>query len=297
MRICSRILMLAAFLAVGHACLAQRVTINGRGGRGMGQLMQVWDEVQVLSRLVPLQLTDAQLSAMLQAYEQVPAGEPDEGLKKLLELKGRLLQGQPMVAADQAALREIFQGGQRRPGERNQPAPPEPAPQLSPLGQALWQLLTPDQQGILLGAPQGGGANNQKVRRDEARKFVDKLAPLRQVEEAAWPERRAALASALALAAGPAGSPQRQNSMQLFADFLDRVRQMPEADFLSKAPELAAELEALLPPGSSLTLVGAQLNPALVVQALEQSLLHFRARYLLQEVQQARRQPAPAPAP
>lgn len=300
MRRTARISLLLASLLVTGMCLAQGPGQRGFNRmRGGSQLMYLMEDIQVLNRLVGLQLTDAQISDLLAAYGKIPAygpdEQPDERLTKLQELRARLLAGNVIMAGDMVALRDIFRGPQRGPGGQGgqggnqRPDAPDRGPQtLSPLGQAIWALLTPAQQEVLLSGVQGPAANGQKVERAQAADFIKKLGALRQLDEAVWPTKREAMAEALASGAGAPGSPERNNRKQLFVDFLDRLRRMSDADFAQKGDELAAELEALAPPGTALSVVWAQLEPAVIVVAMEQSFLHWRGQALLVEIQQAR---------
>jgi len=115
---------------------------------------------------------------------------------------------------------------------------------------------------------------------------------IRATDEAAWPAKRDALADALAAGAGEAGSQARKDKEAMFAEFLDSLRKMPEADFEQKKQELAAGLEALVPPGTPLGLVYGLIDPAVAVQAMDRSFLHYKAQGLLKEMQAARQKPA-----
>jgi hypothetical protein len=112
------------------------------------------------------------------------------------------------------------------------------------------------------------------------------------VDEAAWPTKRDAWAEAMAATAGAAGSQERTNKRAIYVDFLDRMYQVPGAEFEQKKQELAASLEALVPDGNSLALVYAQLDSGAVVRAMDASFLGYKAQGLLKEIQAARPKPA-----
>jgi len=250
-----RVLIVGACLCLAGACLAQpqgggqggRGGRGGQGGpgggfmRGGGELMSLMEDVRLLNALVSLQLTDAQLTDVLAAYDKIPAEPDDERVAKLRELRQRLVQGTPLADADWQALRDMFQRGRGQQGQ--QQGPPAQATTLSPLGQAIWALLTDRQRAILLasaqGGPRGGGANAQGADRNQTMDLLTKLnTAIRATDEAAWPAKRDALADALAAGAGEAGSQARKDKAAMFAEFLDSLRKMPEADFEQKKAAL-----------------------------------------------------------
>jgi len=298
------VLLLLAFLPA--LCLAQR-GLGGRFQRGGTRAMQLIEEIYVLQRLVPLQLTDAQLDETAQLYAKYPAGaEPDqaEAIVKLQAIKQRLLGGTPLVATDQATIRDLMRQTlqSRRPDANTPPPPPGAAvpgaappglalPQdtaLSPLEQALWDLLDPGQKAILLGDVRGPAANGQKVDAALGKQAMKQIARLLPLDDQQWPGARDKLAAALAAGAGEPKSPQVDNCRQLFVDYLDRLHKMPPTDFANRQDELVAELLALLPPKTNLVVAMATYDPALIHDAMSSSLLSPRAPELLQQMKAAR---------
>jgi len=254
-------------------------------GRGGGQTQSVIEDIFILNRIVTLQLTDEQVTSILDAYAKNPV--VDDRVTKLLAIRQSLVQGNALTDADLNALRGVFQRG--GPGQQ-----PAAANTLSPLGQAIWGLLTEKQQAMVLAGGQGPGGSAQPWDRNRTLDFLTRLnTAMDGVDEAAWPAKRDAWAEAMAATAGAAGSPERANKKAIYVDFLDRMYQVPGADFEAKKQELAAGLEALVPDGNSLALIYAQLDPAGVVRAMDSSFLSYKAQGLLREIQAARAKPAP----
>lgn len=255
-----------------------------------GQLTRLVEDVMVLQRLVPLQLTEAQIVKLLETYEKVndgPAEGPEaEALAKLREMKQRLLEGTLPVAADAVILRDTL----RAPRAAAAPRLPE-VMALSPLAQAVWDILTPEQQAVLMGAPAGAQANAQRAPREAGRHIIERLGKMRQLDETTWLAERDRLAAAIATSAGPPDSPARQNVREMMADFLNRLKGMDQATFERTREELAAEITALLPAGINVHVVIALTDPAAAQRALDAGLLHYRAPELLHEMQAARARP------
>jgi len=253
--------------------------------------MQLVSEIFILQRIVPLQLTDAQLAGLLKLYaEDTPAdgAEEQEAIAKLQQVKQRLLAGTPLVATDLATVRDAMRQGLR--GRRNNdgpPAPPAPT-ELSALEQAAWALLDTEQKAVLLGDVRGPAANNQKADVAVSKRAIAVIAEMLQLEDARWTAARDKLTAALAAGAGEPNSAAVTNSRQLFRDFFDRLRKMPPADFAKRQDELAAELLALLPPQTNLIVALAEYDTKLIHGAMSASLLHPRTPELLRQMQAAR---------
>ena len=289
------LLILGALLPA--LCQAQG-TWNMRGANT--RALQLFDDITLLQRIVPLQLTDAQLDAALKLYEQHPldvAPDPEEAaaIQKLEEMKQRLLAGTALVATDQNALRELVRQTMRGRGRRADGTPAAPgtpavaAPEpLSPLEEAVWDLLSQTQKAALLGDIRQAAANNQKADQVLGQRVIQTVGGMLKLEDPQWLAARDRLATALAAPAGAADSPARNNCRQLFVDFLDRVRKMPQPDFTTRQDELAAELLALVPPGASLIVALAEYDTGLIHSALGGSFLNPRVPALLAEMKAAR---------
>lgn len=288
------------FVSLGLAFLpvlgfAQREIQIFRGAFGRGTLeMQLLEEITVLQRLVPLQLTEAQIEQMLAAYAQHPASsEQAEIIARLQEIKQQLLSGERLVAADLANLRELARTAlqERRRLLGQAPAAPATAPPseaLSPLEQALWNLLTVPQRAVLLGDVRGAAANNQKADQQLSRRALQLIGQMLPYEEAKWQQARDKLIAALIAGVGAENSPERDNARQLFVEFFERLRRMKQAEFAQRQEELAAELLALLPPQTNLAVALAEYNPQLIKEAMARSLTHPRAPDLLRQIREAR---------
>lgn len=283
------ILLLAVLPAL---CVAQKPQRAQRAGGTLA--MQLIEEIYVLQRLVPLQLTDRQLDDLAALYARHPASgesEQAEAIAKLQGIKQRLIGGTPLVATDQATIRDLMrQAALGRRNDANTPpglAPP-PDTALSPLEQALWELLDTSQKAVLLGDVRGPAANNQKADTVLGKQAIKQIARLLPLEDPRWTGARDKLAAALAASAGEPNSPQVGTARGLFVDFLDRLRKMPPTEFAKRQDELVAELLALLPPKTNLLVALATYDTALIHDAMSASLLSPRAPELLQQIKAAR---------
>lgn len=273
------------------ACLAQR---EGRAFRGVdGPAAGLYEDIMVLYRLAPLKLTGAQVEQLLAVYASQPAPEADgteEIIAKLQEIKQRLLAGDQAVAADvngaRNLLRDLMQLRRRNGDAPAATRPAEPLA-LTPLEQALWEVLTVPQRAILLGDVRGPQANNQRADQLLGQRAVAQIEQMLQLDDAKFMAARDRFAGVLSAAAGPADSAQRANCRKMFVELLDRVRQMPPADFAARQAELAAELLALLPPGTNLAVALAEYDVRLIHGALAGTLTHPRAPGLLAELKAA----------
>ena len=276
-------------LLLPTVCLAQGGFFRSRGG---SQLSSLFEDIYVLQQLDTLALTDAQITDALALYGKYPVEVPPE-LKpladKLAEMRARLLTGTPLPAGDLGALFDEYRRSlqQQRAGAPGQAQGFQPV-QLSPLGAALWGLLTQSQQAALLGDVRQPAMNNQQSDRASAIRAMKQIGKLRGSDDPTWATTRAALADVLSAAAGAPDSPARKNSRAMFLDFLGRLRTMSDADFANKQGELVTELTALMPPGASITVAMATFDPRAIPDALANSLLSPRAPALLQELRAAR---------
>jgi hypothetical protein len=263
---------------------------------GNAQVAQLAEEVWLLQRINTIGLSAEQLKSALALCKQYPPEIPAEQkpiIEKLTQTRQRLLTGVPLSDAE---LQQVFQSYrgmmQRRGREQNQTPEPPPAPaEVTPLAHSLWSLLTVTQKAALLGDVRGAAANNQKFDKIASDRALSTIGKLKETDNTTWAASQTALATALSAAAGAEGTPQRENSRRMFADFLDRIRKMPITEFGARLDELAAELLALMPPGGSLTVAMAEANPAQMQGALAATLLHPRAPQLLQELLASKPEP------
>lgn len=288
------ILLLSLTFAIPSLCFAQ----NQGWMRSMGnaQVAQLAEEVWLLQRINTIELTSDQLKSALELYKQYPPELPAEQrpiMDKLTQTRQRLLTGTPLSDAELQQVFQVYREAMQRRGrgQEQQPAPPPAAVELTALGKSLWSLLTITQKASLLGDVRQAAANNQKFDKVAADRALKTISGLREADDATWAISRAALANGLSSAAGADGTPQRENSRAMFGEFLDRIRKMPPTAFAAKQDELSAELTALMPPGSSLTVAMAEVNPGQIQRALAGTLLHPRAPQLLQELLASKPEP------
>ncbi|MEN6301411.1 MAG: hypothetical protein ABFD96_01725 [Armatimonadia bacterium] len=283
----SVILLTGIVLALLLPLAAQAQDGPMRGWRGRGgnsRAAALFEDIMLLQRLAPLQLTDAQLDAIAAAYQKQPqvAAEQTGPLAELAEIKRRLLAGNPAVAADQQALRQIMQKLQRAP----EPSATEPT--LSPLAVEIWGLLTQTQRAALLGDVRQAAANNQRADQQAALRAIKTLGQLRELDQTQWVASRDRIAQAFSENAGAPDTPARQNCQKMFVEFLDRFKTMSDVDFAAKQGELATELLALLPPGTNLTVAMATYDQRLLQNAMNMTFLNPRLPDLLKEMKAAR---------
>lgn len=280
------LLSIALLLAV--SCQAQDRGLRNRPP-GTGVAAQLLDDINVLQRLVPLKLTDEQLAAVLQVYENQPAEPEAESVQKMREMKQRLVGGTALVSSDLAILRGLAQralGVRRGEVQAGEPA----VERLTPLGQSIWDLLTMQQKASLLGEVSGPAADNQRAGRQVALRAVRAIGSWRGLDPAQWTAARDFVAKALAAPAGTPDTDAYRNAVRLYTEFLDRIKAMPDTDFARGQDELTAELQALVPLSGHLTVALAECTPRQIVGAMAVSFLAPTAPRLLKEIQAARAQ-------
>jgi len=257
------------------------------------RVMDAWMDIEILTRLIPLTLTDAQLQALAAVYQQFPHPPPDlakatEAAGKVEAFRLKLLAGGEMKPADMEGMGKMLQDVFKEFGD-NGMGDGKPTDGLSVEEKLVWAVLTPDQQGKLMssGGMMGGGPAG-----DVASRALSLLKRLRGMEDADWVKARDRLVELLAAQSGAEGTPARANAKQMFLDFLNRVRGMTEADFAAKQKELGAEAATLIPQGANLSAVMLEFDPTPIHMMLAMTLLNNRAPALLQELQTARAKPA-----
>lgn len=249
----------------------------------MARALSAIMDVELLSKIAPLKLTDSQLQALAALYEQYGFKTPDlatarAAADQVEAVRQRLIVGEQFKPFEEQALQQALQTAFTQfagPGAEWG----KPVTELKPEEKLAWGLLTPEQQGTLV-----GGGNPQEA----SMRAMQIIAQSRAAEEEAWVQTRDRLAASLSAAAGADGTPARENSRRMFLDFLNRIRDMTPADFAAKQAELSGELTALLPPGTNLAAALSIVDLASIRQALWQSLLNPRAPGLLKEMEAAR---------
>lgn len=197
-------------------------------------------EVNILSRLVPLQLTDDQIDRILAACDQAALAQQatlnsDAG-RALQTLRAQLLQGQMPTLAAMEGLRLLYRDIQQASA----------SPGSADLFKALEDILTPKQMALL--ATQGpGGLAGDKARRYAAEQVIDHLGPYLEVTDDEWPDVSSRLAASLA--SGVLDPDRRPDVAADIAQFLDRLRATDSPTRNMRHEELVEELCALLPDG------------------------------------------------
>lgn len=242
-------------------------------------------DMQVLGVVLPLQLTTQQLQALAAVYKQYPRPEPDlapaeQALKLLRQFRARMIAGTTteIGPADQQALENAFTTAFGEFEPRHDAG--TKVTTLSAEEKLVWALLTEAQKGRLWGI----GVNSQAA----AEKALQVIGELRGKDAAEWAGSRDKLAACLSAAAGPEGSAARGNSRQMFMDFLNRIRNMTDADFANKHKELVAAFLDLLPPGTNLIQLAGEFDPSSIHQMLQFALLGARSAGIVQEMLAAR---------
>jgi len=273
-------------LLLASACGAQEAE-HGQLMAHLARVFDIWRDIEILGRLELLALTAAQLQTVAAVHQAHPLPGPDmklivEAVDKTEAFRQQLLGGKDMKPADQEALGRLTQAAFEQFGDRGGPDG-KPVTDLSAEEKLVWAVLTPEQQGALV----GGGAPDAIGRRGMAL-----LKKLRDADEATWVQSRDRLVSLLSAQAGAEGTPARENRRQMLLDFLNRVRDMTAADFGGKQQELMAEIAVLVPQGANLAALLIEFDPTPIHEALSQTLLNSRMPRLLQEMQAARAKPA-----
>ncbi|MHB8996007.1 MAG: hypothetical protein ACYC63_12245 [Armatimonadota bacterium] len=270
-------------LLLSGGCLGQA---NAESQRSL-YLAQVFDtlaDVQILSKLIPLQLTDQQMQCLVALFQQYPREDLNlaaarEAAEKFEQCRTRLISGAIIEkgGAEEQALQQALQSAFSEFSGKQQ-SDDKSVTQLTPEESATWGLLTPTQQGVLLGLTEGDAAPNSAAR------VLRIIGLLRGKEASVWAASRDRLATSVAAAADP---PVRDNTRLTLLDFLNRLRSMSDVQFLEKHKELAVELGILLPPGTNVAPVIAEFDPGQLHNALV-PVLSPRTPPLLQKMQAAR---------
>jgi len=276
-------MLLGVLLA--STCLAQEQPVSPRL-LCLARMLDLMLEMQTLGSVVQLELTTQQLEALSAVYAQYPRPVPDiaaaeKALDQFTQIRARMIAGgaNAMNAGDMEAAGKAFQTAF---GEFGPHQPPDGKPvELTVEEKLVWAILTANQKSKLLG---GGDGGNQAA----AQKALQMIGELRRVDAEAWTAGRDKLAACLSASAGPEGSPARDNARQMFLEYLNRVRALPETDFANQQKELIAGLLALLPPGTSLAESLAEFDPSAIHNILSMGLLGTRAPGIVQEMLAAR---------
>lgn len=278
-------------VAVMTACLAQEADRAPRL-MSLARVFDAYTDIELLMRVAPLGLTDAQVQALTSFFQEHPVAPPDLKLMdgaagKVEAVRERLIAGAPANLVDMQTLGEAMQKAFTQFNPMAEMG--KTVQELTAEEKFLWGLLTPKQQATLLRSLPIMRAG---VVVDAAHPTVAMLKRLRDIpDDQEWVKERDRLAGVLSAAAGADGTPERENRRRMFVEFFNRVEQMAEADFAAKLTELGADLAALLPAGSDDALALADADAVRIHMALLLSFLNPRYPELLQEMQAAKAKP------
>lgn len=165
-------------LAVGVACAQPRQGPST-------PLRDLYTDIQMLQRLVPLNLTDAQIDSLLTMYADLTkasAPEPlnDATLTQLTEMRRRLLSGQALTPQDEVVLRGIAKvdGGVRGRGSFD----------LDKVTAQLDKILTPEQQAALVAPFNRAETAKAEVKRNMAQRGLRQLVGNLPPSPRRWPQ-------------------------------------------------------------------------------------------------------------
>lgn len=284
MRTLTLAVCLASCLAVS-LCHAQGPAEAPPRLLAVARVMDFGMDLQVLGELWRLQLTEQQLQALNGVYAQNPVPgfnleAAEQVVAKLEGFRRRLIAGEnaEKVMSGMQGLETQIQGVFGSLFDRRTPQE-VPDYKLTPAEQLIWEILTPEQRGKLLGGRQG---------QSTARQVLSVVGTARLADAATWTTSRDRIAACLSAPVGADGTPERENRRQMFLDFLDRVRKLTEPEYVRQQEQLAAELTPLLPADVDLAAAIHEYAPGYVHNALAVTLLHPRAQSLVAEMVAAR---------
>ncbi len=200
--------------------------------------MATLQEVYLLLRLAPLQLTAEQCEVVLGVLEQGAQAPQPNRARDLWALRQRLLAGEPATAADNKLLREAATELRRTAKPQEQKAALEGSARIA-------EILTVEQLGIMLGAQNRGAIIRAAADTRAARVVLNAVTQAMKAEDAT---QRTEKLKAVSETVRTVGGELIDEAMAAnLADFLSRVGQMGLPEFSAKEEELLAEVEVLLP--------------------------------------------------
>jgi hypothetical protein len=217
-----------------------------------------WD-VFLLARLAPLRLSEQQVQALLQVYQETGVLEGGAAtVAQFSNLKNRLLQGQEVALGELRDVFTLLRSPFGAVAERNLNSA------------ALDKLLAvlEDWQLVVLANAGWGAARWREARRPHPPSgAAEALVALRRIPEQEWAAQKRTIAKRFASAA-PADQQQVEAGV---ADLLERIRQMSDDEIRRRVGELVQELEIFAP---------AQLDALSLLQPVDQTALRRQAAAL-----------------
>ncbi len=266
------ILAIAIAMSCGSAVAQPRVPQMQMVAGGAGSVLL---DMMVLLRLAPLQLSVAQIDAILQVCEDRQPQTASETMQQLEELRERLLRGEQPTAADLQLLGQAF---------RNLRGPAGDDPQAEQTIQIIEALLTPEQLAMLAQGFMGRGRRQA----DSGAAFAVFAALTRIMNEADADKQRQETEALLKAIGEAAGGQMDEAAIQDLQNFFDRVLAMGEAEFTESRQELLTELEVLVPPEVDVGKLYLAMDPERVQQQIRFLFMTEQAQQLLREMRDAR---------
>jgi len=229
-------------------------------------------EIYLLLRIGPLQLTAEQCEAILGIID---AGQPEENAelaRKVLDLRMRLLAGEAPTAADKMLLREASGSLRPRRGEQGQT-------QDTVIDQIAEQLTT-EQLGMLVGTNQRAAIFKPAADSRAAKVVVGAIVVAFKSDDAA--QREAKLQEIATGVKDVAGEALDEGMERDLDDFFTRLGGMDLTEVTEKQDELLAELEILLPTETDPTALSLALDRETVRKMVGSAFLNAMCRPLLQ---------------
>ncbi|MCE5218880.1 hypothetical protein LLH03_17840 [bacterium] len=208
-------------------------------------LRDLYTDLQVLQRLVPLNLTDAQIDSLLTMYAdltKVSAPEPlnDATLAQLTEMRRRLLSGQALTTQDEVVLRGIAKvdGGVRGRGSFD----------LDKVTAQLDKILTPEQQAALIAPFNRAETARTEVKRNMAQRGLRQLLGSLPPSPRRWPQIKDRFVTDLCT--GVTDQEQLKALQDKLTAFADTVGKMDATAATAQQRALFDQLLGMLPDPS-----------------------------------------------
>ena len=264
-------IVLAATVGLGAA------DIPALGQQKAGRMIlamtgSVLQDVSLLLRLAPLQLTAEQLEGILQVLEAGTSDTAQQTWEDLEQLRQRLLRGEQPTGADVQLYRQGYREIRALTGD------------AAATTAKIRALLTPEQLTAL--ARGGFGLVPRRDVKNEAQTVI--LSVLEQTVKDLDEVKKRQQGDKLLKAVNEAGDGQLEEAkLQDLRDFLDRVLAMDEAEFAGRKQELLAETELLVPAEVDAGKLYLAMYPERVEQQIGILFMSGQAQSLLRDMLQA----------
>jgi len=235
MRHAAQFLCAIALVTTGAAALAQPPAVANIG------LRDLYADVQALTRIAPLQLTDAQLDQLIAIYaeldaEQARAAYNEQTLAQLQAMRDRLLTDQPLRAEDEVVLRGIYKVAGIERSDRYD---------LEKLTPRLLQVIAPDQLDRLADLSSKSANYALAVQRGIVARALARLTEAILKPQDKWLEARGRCVETLVEEI--ADPEQKQAARDKLVPFLEELRKLPLQDLRQRSEQLAYQIIQLVP--------------------------------------------------